>query len=134
MVFDSNLQLRTLTTSLTQDETGPTVEIGGTPIDGLAVVIDIPRKDVGDQFHMLLQHSTNGSAWSDLLTIETTVSVATASTVPFKIVRRFFTPLKYVRLNFDLTGTNPDFGAAKARIGDRDTWNRAAVGFQTTTP
>ena len=134
MVFDSNLQFRNTTASATTTETSSAVEIGGTPIDGLALVVDIPKQSAGDTLQVFLQHSSDNSTYTTLLTTELMASVTQASVVPYKITRRFFTSLKYVRTIMAITGTSPDYGAVKIRIGDRDTWNNAAVGNETVTP
>jgi len=133
-MFDNNLQLRNTTASLTATETSAGKEINGTPSGGLAIVMDVPKKSVGDTLQLTIQHSTDNSAWTDLVVAETVASVTQASTVPFKIVRRFVTPLKYVRTVLTVAGTSPDFGAVKVRIGDKDLWQKAALGGVTSTP
>ena len=133
MVFDTNLQFRSTTDSLTATETSAAVSIpGGTPIDGLALVIDVPKKSVGDTMQVTLQHSTDNSTYTNLLVTETVASVAAASTVPFKIVRRFYTGNKYLKTVTTVAGTSPDFGAVQIRIGDDDNDNRLAVGADDT--
>ena len=134
MVYDSNLQFRSTTDSLTTTETSATVSIpGGTPIDGLALVIDVPKKSVGDTMQVTLRHSTDDSTYTDLLVTETVASVATASTAPFKIVRRFFTRNKFLKTVTTVAGTSPDFGAVQIRIGDDDVQNDLAVGANVTS-
>ncbi len=133
MVYDSQLQFRSTTDSLTQTETSSAVSIpGGTPIDGLALVIDVPKKSIGDTMQVTLQHSTDNSTYTNLLTIETVASVTAASTVPFKITRRFNTDNKYLKTVTTVAGTSPDFGAVQIRIGDDDNWNNLAVGANVT--
>ena len=133
MVYDSQLQFRSTTDSLTGTETSAAVAIpGGTPIDGLALVIDVPKKSVGDTMQVTLRHSTDNSTYTDLLVTETVASVATASTVPFKIVRRFNTGNGYLKTVTTVAGTSPDFGAVQIRIGDDDNDNRLAVGASDT--
>lgn len=133
VVFDSNLQFRSTTDSLTQTETSAAVTINGTPADGLALVVDVPKKDIGDTLQVTLQHSTDNSTWTTLITTETVASVTATSTVPFKIVRRFNTRNKYVRTVMTVAGTSPDFGAVKARIGDNDQWQSAGMGVNATS-
>ena len=133
-MYDANLQFRNTTASLTETETSSAVEINGTPADGLAVVLEIPKKSVGDTLALTIEHSSNNSAWTTLVSAETVASVAEASTVPFRIVRRFYTPLKYVRTVLTVAGTSPDFGVAKGRIGHRHLWQKVGLGAQTTTP
>ena len=131
-MYDSNLQFRSTTASLTATETSAAVTINGTPATGLALVVDVPRKDVGDTLQVTLQHSTDNTTWTPLLTLETVASVTVASTVPFKLVRRFHTRNKYVRTVMTVAGTTPDFGAVQARIGDQDQWNLTAMGQNAT--
>lgn len=131
-IYDSQLYFRSTTDSLTQTETSAALTINGTPADGLAIVIDVPKKSVGDTMQLSLQHSTDNSTWTTLLNVETVASVTAASTVPFKIVRRFFTRNKYVRSVITVAGTSPDFGAVIARIGDDSQWNLLSVGQNAT--
>ncbi len=134
MVFDSQLQFRSTTDSLTNTETSAAVVIpGGTPHTGLALVIDVPKKSIGDTMQVTLRHSTDGSTYTDLLVTETVASVTGLSTVPFKIVRRFHTRNKYLKTVTTVAGTTPDFGAAQIRIGDNDEWNILAVGTNAAT-
>lgn len=127
-IFDNALYFRNTTASLTNTETSATLTINGTPADGLAIVIDVPKKSIGDTMQVTLQHSTDDSTFTDLLPIETVASVTAASTVPFKIVRRFYTRLKYVRTVTTVAGTTPDFGAVISRIGNDEQWNKLGVG------
>lgn len=127
-MYDTQLFFRNTTDSLTATETSAALTINGTPSQGLAVVIDIPKKSVGDTVQALLDHSTDASTYTTLATFETVASVAAASTVPFKLVRRFNTRNKYVRLRLLVAGTSPDFGAVSARIGDADEWNLLSRG------
>lgn len=131
-IFDGQLYFRSTTDSLTQTETSSALTINGTPADGLAIVLDVPKKSVGDTMQLSLQHSTDNSTWTTLLNMETVASVSSASTVPFKIVRRFFTRNKYVRSIITVAGTSPDFGAVIARIGNDDQWNLLGVGQNAT--
>lgn len=133
-MFDTNLQFRTTTDSLTATETSAAVEIGGTPAKGLAVVLEIPKKSIGDTLQLTILHSSDNSTYTTLVTAETVASETAASTVPFRIVRRFNTPLKYVKTVLAVAGTTPDFGVVKGRIGDNDLWQNVAVGPQTATP
>lgn len=127
-IFDTNLYFRSTSDSLTQTETSAALTINGTPADGLAIVIEVPKKSVGDTMQVTLQHSTDNVTYTNLLTIETVASVTQASTVPFKIVRRFHTRLKYVRTVTTVAGTTPDFGVAISRLGDDEQWNVLGVG------
>lgn len=134
MVYDSQLQFRSTTDSLTQTETSAAVSIpGGTPIDGLALVIDGPKKSAGDTMQVTLRHSTDDSTYTDLMVIETVASVAAASTVPFKIIRRFHTRAKYLKTVTTVAGTSPDFGAVQSRIGDDDVSFFLGVGANITS-
>ena len=132
-IFDSQLYFRSTTDSLTQTETSSALTINGTPADGLALVIDVPKKSIGDTMQVSLQHSTDNSTWTTLLNTETVASVTAASTVPFKIVRRFNTSNKYVRTVTTVAGTSPDFGAVVIRIGDDTQWNILGVGQNATS-
>lgn len=133
MPYDAQLQFRSTTDSLTQTETSSAVSIpGGTPIDGLALVVDVPKKSIGDTMQVTLRHSTDDSTYTDLLVTETVASVTAASTVPFKIVRRFNTRAKYLKTVITVAGTSPDFGAVQARIGDDDTSYFLGVGANIT--
>jgi len=133
-MYDSNLQFRSTTDSLTATETSSAVSIpGGTPITGLALVIDVPKKSVGDTMQVTLQHSTDDSTYTNLVVTETVASVATASTVPFKIIRRFHTRNKYLKTVTTVAGTSPDFGAVQIRIGDDEVQNDLAVGANVSS-
>lgn len=134
MVYDTQLAFRSTTDSLTQTETSSVVTIpGGTPIDGLALIIDIPKKSVGDTMQVTLQHSTDNSTYTNLLVIETVASVTAASTVPFKIPRRFYSRNKYYKTVTTVAGTSPDFGAVLIRVGNDDNWNILSVGANAST-
>lgn len=128
-IFDNNLFFRTAGAgSMTSTETSSALTINGTPAIGLALVIDIPKRDVGDTVQFTLEHSTNNSTWATLLTTELVASITATSTVPKKIVRRFHTRNKYVRLVGTVAGTSPDFGAVVARLDDGSQWNILSVG------
>lgn len=132
-IFDSQLLVRNTTDSLTATETSSAITINGTPAGGLALVIEVPKKSVGDTMQVSLQHSTDNSTWTTLLNIETVASVTAASTTPFKIVRRFHTRNKYVRTVTTVAGTSPDFGVVISRIGDADQWNDLGIGQNVTS-
>lgn len=129
---DNNLLFRNTSASLTETETSAALEINGTPLKGMAVVINVPKKSAGDTLIATLHHSTNGSAWTTLVNFETVASVTEASTVPFKITRRFATRNKYVRLVLAVAGTSPDFGAVNAHIESMAEWNDLKVGTTAT--
>lgn len=134
MVYDSNLQFRSTTDSLTATETSSAVSIpGGTPIEGLALVIDVPKKSAGDTMQVTLQHSTDDSTYTNLVVTETVASVATASTVPFRIIRRFHTRNKYLKTVTTVAGTSPDFGAVQIRIDNASVQNDLAVGANVSS-
>lgn len=131
-IWDSQLFFRNTTDSLTQTETSSALTINGTPAAGLALVIDVPKKSIGDTMQVTLQHSTDNSTWTNLLFIETVASVTAASTVPFNITRRVHTRNKYVRTVTTVAGTSPDFGAVSIKIGDSEQWNLLDVGQNAT--
>ena len=127
-MFDNDLFLRTTGAgSLTATETSAGVAIKGTPLKGLAAVVNIPKKSVGDTVLAKVQHSTNDATYTDLVSFETVASVTVASTTPIQLVRRFATELKYVRVELTVAGTTPDFGAVSVVIGNADQWNRLPV-------
>lgn len=130
---DNNLFFRNTTASLTATETSSGLAINGTPAGGLAVVIDVPKKDVGDTVQFKLQHSTDDLTYTDLGVFETIASVTATVSTPTKLVRRFHTRNKYVRLLSTVAGTSPDFGAVKAYIGDEDVWHNAKLGQNVTS-
>lgn len=131
-MFDSNLFLRTTGDgSLTATETATGIEVGPTPAGGLACVVVLPKQSVGDTVATKLQHSTDNSTYTDLVTFETVASVTAAITTSVKLVRRFATQLKYVRAEFTVAGTSPDFGAVWCAVGASDQWNTLAVGEET---
>ncbi|MGE3463898.1 MAG: hypothetical protein AB7I04_18470 [Pseudomonadales bacterium] len=132
-IFDSQLQFRNTTDSLTQTETSSFLTINGTPADGLAIVIDVPKKSIGDTMQVTLQFSEDGTNVRESLAIATVASVTEASTVPFKIVRRFHTRFKYVRTSTTVAGTSPDFGAVVMRVGNDDQLNVLTRGQNQTT-
>ncbi len=128
-IYDSQLFFRTSGAgSLTATETSATLTIDGTPAIGLALVINVPKKSVGDTVQPILDHSTDNSTFTPLVALETVASVTEASTVPFQLVRRFHTRNKYVRLRWLVAGTSPDFGACTAMINDGSQWNILKVG------
>lgn len=131
-MLDNNLFLRTTGAgSLTATETTSGIAIKGTPQGGLAWIVCVPKKSVGDTIVAKLQHSTDDSTYTDLVTLEVVASVTVADTDSDKHVRRFATELKYVRAEFTAAGTSPDFGAVWSAIGDRDAWNTLQVGLPT---
>jgi hypothetical protein len=121
-VRDANLMFRATSASLTATETS-SLTIDGTPADGLALVIDIPKQSVGTTLRPTLLHSTDGTTYTTLLTIDTVASVTAAITASKRIVRRFHTRLKYVRLILTVAGTSPDYGTVSAAIEDDTQWN-----------
>lgn len=126
---DSNLFFRTSgSVSLTQTETTSGIAINGTPAIGLALVVDVPKVSVGDTMQVILDHSTDDSTYTTLEALETVASVTVASTVPFKLTRRFYTRNKYIRTRILVAGTSPDFGAVVVRVTDSDQWNILKVG------
>lgn len=129
---DNNLLFRDTTASLTETETSAAIEINGTPLKGMAVVLNVPKKSIGDTLQLTLQHSTNGSTWTTLLTAETVASVTEASTVPFKITRRFNTRNKYAKVILTVAGTSPDFGAVNGHIESMAEWNDLPLGTTAT--
>lgn len=134
-MWDNNLFLRNSTVSLTQTETGTTtagvVTIKRTPAAGLSCVVVIPKQSAGDTLRIKLQHSTDNSSYSDLVSFDTVTSITQADTNSVILVRRFATEMKYVRYEATAAGTTPDYGAVKIMIGDRDQWNTLQVGAST---
>jgi len=132
-MFDSNLFLRTTGAgSLTSNESATGIAINGTPVDGLSWVIGIPKLGTaGTTAAFKLQHSTDNSTYTDLITVETIASVTVTSAVSLILVRRFATELKYVRSSVVVAGTSPDFGAVWMAIGDMDQWNTLQLGLPT---
>ena len=127
-MFDNDLFLRTTGAgSLTATETTLGGAIKGTPAKGLSAVINIPKKSVGDTLRAKLQHSTDNTTYTDLVSFETVASVTVAETESLPLVRRFATELKYVRVELTVAGTSPDFGAVSVVIGNADHWNRLTV-------
>lgn len=128
-MYDGAMFLRTSgAASLTATETATGVAIYGTPLAGLSCTVIVPKQSVGDTVRFKLQHSTDDSTYTDLVSFETVTSTATAITTSSIYRRRFATELKYVRVESTLAGTSPDFGAVVIVIGDRDQWNRIPIG------
>lgn len=133
-IYDANLQFRNTTDSLTQTETSSALKVGPTAAGQLNVVIEVPKKSVGDTMQLTLQHSTDNSTWTNLTTIETVASVTSASTVPFRIVRPIDTQAAYVRTVITVAGTSPDFGAVKVRVGGPgERWQQPGLGTGVTS-
>ena len=131
-MFDNGMFLRTSGAgSLTATETATGVSIKGTPLKGLSAVVIVPKQSVGDTMRAKIQHSTDDSTYTDLVSFETLASVTAAITSSVILVRRFATELKYVRSEITVAGTSPDFGAVVVVIGDADQWNTMTVGAQT---
>lgn len=134
MVYDSNLQFRSTTDSLTATETSATVTVWGAR--NMSVVIDVPKKSTGDTMQPTVQVSTDGTTWSDHLVIETVASVTAGGNPgnPFKIIRQLdFHGNKYSRLVTTVAGTSPDFGAVQARLTTALAQNRLGVGQNATS-
>lgn len=132
-MYDSGMFLRSSTAgSLTQTETATGVAINRTPKNGLACKIVLPKQSVGDTVTAKLQHSTDDSTYTDLVTFEVVASTTAAITTSSIYVRRFATELKYVRSILTVAGTSPDFGAASVVIGESDQWNNVQVGAAST--
>ena len=122
-MFDANLLFRNTTDSLTATETSSWLTINGTGVDGLCLVMDVPKKSVGDTMQVTIQFSEDGSNVRESYAAAAVASVTEASTVPFKIVRPFKTRFKYVRTVTTVAGTSPDFGVVQSRLGSGDEWN-----------
>lgn len=132
-MFDANLFLRTTgAASLTETETATAVDISSTPLKGLSLVVGIPKQSVGDTVQVNLQHSTDNSTFTNLISMETVASITAALTTSLILIRRFATELKYVRTVITVAGTSPDYGAVWAAIGDADQWNTTALGLPTS--
>lgn len=129
---DNNLFLRTSGAgSLTATETATAVTINGTPKGGLGISVIIPKQSVGDTVQVSLQHSTDNSTFTNLLTMETIASSTVAITTTLEIKRRFHTKAKYVRTVTTVAGTSPDYGAVVIVLGADDDWNVMTVGNPT---
>lgn len=114
--------------SLSSNESATGIAINGTPVDGLAFVVGIPKiGTAGTTAQIKLQHSTDNTTYTDLVTIETIASVTVTSAVSTVLVRRFATELKYVRSSVVVAGTTPDYGAVWIAIGDMDQWNSLPI-------
>lgn len=131
-MLDNNLFLRTSGAgSLTATETATAVTINGTPFAGMALRVIIPKQSIGDTMQVTLQHSSDNSTFTNLLTMETLVSSTAAITTSVELKRRFYTKLKYVRTVTTVAGTSPDYGAVVIAIADQDEWNTIQVGNPT---
>ncbi len=129
-MFDNNLFFRTGGAgSMSSTETSSALTINGTPIDGLCLVVAIPKRDVGDTVQVTLQHSTDNSQWNNLVVLDTVASITATNTNPITLRQRFHTRAKYVRTVSTVAGTSPDFGAVNIMLGDDD-----APNVYTTTP
>lgn len=118
-MFDSNLRLRTTgAASLTATETSSAFTINETPIGGLALVVNIPKRSVGDTMQVTLRASSDDSTYTDLCVLDTVASIAAASTVPQTLRQVFSTRLKYVKTVTTVAGTSPDFGIVTIDITD----------------
>lgn len=134
-MLDANLILRSSTLgSLTATETTAGIAIKATPQSGLAARVIVPKKSVGDTVRVKIQHSTDDSTYSDLVSFDTVASVTQADTSSAEYDRRFATMYKYVRAELTVAGTSPDFGAVTVAIGDGDAWNTIPLGLPTAVP
>lgn len=132
-MWDNGLFLRTSGAgSLTATETTTGVAINRTPMVGLSCNVIVPKQSVGDTVRVKLQHSTDDSTYTDLVSFETVTSTTAAITTSSIYRRRFATELKYVRAEATVAGTSPDFGAVVIVIGDRDQWNTLPVAAAST--
>lgn len=132
-MFDNNLRLRTAGAgSLTATETSSAFTINETPIDGLSIVVHVPKRSAGDTMQVTLRHSTDDSTYTDLLVMDTVASVAAATTVPTQYRGRFVTRGKYLKTVTTVAGTSPDFGAVVIDIGDQDFQNNYTTAAATS--
>lgn len=131
---DNNLFFRTSgAASLTETETSAALTINGTPAIGLTLIVDVPKQSIGDTMQVDLQHSTNNSTWTRLLSMETVASVTAAITTSIQLRRLFHTRNKYVRTVITVAGTTPDYGAVVARVVNAQQWNVRGVGQNATS-
>lgn len=134
-INDTNMFFRTSgAASLTATETSASITINGTPAIGLAWVVDIPKKSVGDTVQLSLEHSTDDSTYTTIAEMEIVASVTAGLSpgTPFKLVRGFKTRNKYVREVRYVLGTSPDFGVVISRIDDTSQWNLLTTGQNAT--
>ena len=132
-MFDNNLFFRTGGAgSMTSTETSSAITINETPIDGLCLVVAIPKRDVGDSLQVTLQHSTDNSTYTNLVVLDTVASVAATNTNPITLRQRFVTRAKYLKTVTTVAGTTPDFGAVNIMLGDEDGPNNYAVTAATS--
>ncbi len=123
-MFDNNLRLRTAGAgSMTSTETATAIAINATPINGLSLVVKIPKQGLGHTLTVKVQESTDNSTFKDLVNFDLLASLTASSTIPVTLRRRFHTELKYVRTITTVLGTTPDYGAVVIDIGDYDNRN-----------
>lgn len=114
---DVDTTLRTGATDLNATETTPTVRVQGTPLAGLALVIDVPSvSGTSPTLSPKLQHgnAADGSDATDL------VLVLPAITAVGQYIRRFYTDKRFVRAVLTLGGTSPNFGRTKVWLTVHD--------------
>ena len=134
-MFDNNLFFRTTGTSLTATEPSAAITINETPLDGLCLVVGIPKSALNTGLQVTLQHSTDNTTWTNLCVLDTFPVGANQalSTVPKTLRQRFMTRSKFVRTVATTSGAGtPDFGGVYIAIGDEDNANNYAVTAGTT--
>lgn len=132
-MFDNNLFFRTGGVgSLTATETSAALTINETPIDGLALIVVIPKQSVGDTMQVTLRGSTDDTTYVDVLPIPVLASSTVAIATPEMLKGRFAGRMKYVKTVTTVAGTSPDFGAVQIFLGDRDWANNYTIAPATT--
>lgn len=121
--------------NLTTTTTSSAIDIGtgGTPQGGLGLEIHLPSGAANGTLRPVLEHSTDGSTFTTLLSIDTYSVGGSAQVGSKSIIARFVTRLRYVRLVLTTGGSGPNFGAASAAIS-LDAPQYLPIGGAVTSP
>jgi hypothetical protein len=115
--------------------TGIDVGVGGTPRAGLSVVVKCPTRptDSDETLQVVIQTSVDNSTWRN----RASFNIITQALVPAAsqgkpagamFVQRFATKDRYVRLDYDVEGTTPDFGLVEAWL-TKDAYQKEAGAY-----
>lgn len=122
---DSNLILRDGSANLTATEVGTFVgslssnaflDIGkGGVLNFVDLRIVVPSQSgTSPTLDARIEYSDDGSTVADYVDLTGGATITSASTFPVVLDKRLRTRHRYVRYNFIVTGTTPNFGAVKA--------------------
>jgi len=109
---DKLLYTRAGSTDLEATENGTALHIYGTPVHGMALVVNVPAIVAGaDTLDVTVEVSPDNSNWYEVAAIPQITGVTSA---PKEYYAHFSTDEPYVRAVFTVAGSAPNFGKVKA--------------------